>query len=149
MDGNGQQFGGFFPIMVQPQQLSFKSREGADDKPPARVMVALDFLQSLIIKTIPRVAVNDMSIEVISPLPLSDEEESARATACSLLTQYFAGKLVPSLWEKTELTEREEILKKGGEAGSIINCPACLAKNYVAAECQFCNGKGKVMLHPV
>ena len=112
---------------------------------PARVRMALAFLDHMVIKRITRVAVNDISIEEIQPPRLTVEEETAQGAACDLLTQYFNGKLKHDKWEQTDLELRSKPEMETDV--TMMNCFGCGGSG--SPQCRICKGAGKVVVKPV
>lgn len=74
---------------------------------PPRVCVAMEFLNRLTAKTAIVPLPNYMGDGKLDYTPidgqrLSDEEANAQATACNLLSRYFAGDLPDSPWDKPD-----------------------------------------------
>lgn len=128
-----------FPIFAQqpgPQPL-------ADDV-PARVRLALEFLQHLTLKTMTKGMVNEVGFDTVPGQELTLEEASAQATACNLLRSYLRGRLRPSRAESLELL----LMKEQAEGpGVLLNCFAC-SPNPPQPSCPFCKGSGEVLVHP-
>jgi hypothetical protein len=126
----------------QPQQLMFlpmpvsQQQRGCDNEVPARVRVALAFLDSLTMKTLTRCYSNDVSHNEVQGQELLPVERQSQAAALNMLTSYFNGKLAPSKWEELEILENEQ--------SQLIHCPACNAtgKNRYATNCPTCEGRG-------
>jgi hypothetical protein len=119
---------------------------------PARVDKAMEFLQLMTAKVMPRAAATDHSIEQLPVPKLTTEEESCHATACNLLSTYFDGKLKPDEWEKTRLEADKKMLDTGGKKATLLTCFACMSSNGPHAapnpKCQLCEGTGKIMVSP-
>lgn len=122
-----------YPIMAFPPP---PQRE--DSIPPARVRVAVEFLNNLSFKTMPRVAMNDVNIETIDGQKLSLREQEAQSAACNLLISYFKGELPQDVFEK------QEVLGKG----TIINCLACNPSRPPSPSCRICQGTGSLIVFP-
>lgn len=71
---------------------------------PPRVQVAMEFLRRLDSKTavvpLPTYSGDRYEVHPVDGQKLCDEEVAAQATACNLLSQYFAGKLTECQWDK-------------------------------------------------
>ena len=122
-----------FPMMSQGQEHR--------DHPPARVRLALEFLQHLSFKTMSRCAVNDISIEEIPGQKLTEHERSAEVYACRALGSYFQGNLTPDVYE------RERSVQVPGQPGIYIRCPVCPPSGSNPG-CNFCKGNGHVVIYP-
>lgn len=123
-------------VMTQPQQVA----ETPLDQVPARVRIACGLLDHMTMKTMTKIAVNDIGIEEIDGEKLIHEEEQCQASALALLTNYFNGKLKPTATEKVV----KPCLKR--PHGSVrIECPACFAiHGKVNGDCLMCAGVGLV-----
>ncbi len=138
----------FIPMIVQsypsnPPQRGFVP----ENEPPARVMVAIKYLWDLSLKTMTRVAVNDISIEEIAGQTLIPEEKSTQIAACELLMGYFDGSLRPDQWE----AERSHAATKAVDStklnGCLIRCVAC-GGGPSQGNCMMCRGMGSLMCYP-
>lgn len=109
------------------------------EQPPARVRVAVEFLQNLNFKTMDRIAVTDIEACCFDGDELSPTEECARDAACDLLTDYFMGKLKPSLWEQKAISDKDP-----RSGGMVIRCMAC--GTVVQQDCIFCKGTGSLLV---
>jgi hypothetical protein len=114
---------------------------------PARVRVALEYLSLLTSKTMVRAAVNDMAIQEIPGQELSSEEVTAQATACNMLSFYFAGKMPADYWERLDAEDRAYQRGEGGELSPCFNCRGINA-NTLTKNCHFCRGNGFVFVTP-
>jgi hypothetical protein len=113
---------------------------------PARVRMAMEFLGMLTHKTMSRAAVSDIGIEVLPGQQLCDEEVATQATACNLLSRYFAGKLTPDCWEKLRYDAMKQRAQHGGREGIIIRCISCGHGPMPNPSCELCKGSGKVFV---
>lgn len=111
------------------------------EEPPARVRAALVFLNDLTMKTMNRVAATEHQIQEVDGQKLTEDEGSAQATACHLLSSYFAGTLKPDYWESKN--ERH-----AGNPGSVLRCFACADLREPMPECTLCNGAGRIVVYP-
>ena len=126
------------PPWAHPPQQQIQAAEV-----PARVRTALAFLESLTIKTMTRVAVWENGCEQIDPPRLTDEESATQATACMMLSSYFAGKLPPDRWEKAEAEER---CLGSDRPGMVLGCFACHPSPK--PDCRLCKGSGTILVFP-
>lgn len=134
----------FTPIpMMSPLVFNHHVPSQTSTEPPARVKVALEFLAHLTLKTMPRVAINDLQIQEIDGQRLTAHEQTAQMTACEVLCDYFRGKLPVSRWEKPIVSE-ENSPPRGS---NIINCPACMP-GPARPSCYLCRGVGSVAVYP-
>ena len=133
----------FPPWMQQPQEQ--QQMRIPDIIVPARVDKALEFVALLTQKTMTRAAVNDSDIREIFGQKLTDEESVAHATACNLLTRYFAGKLQPDVWEEVKVSAIKKQNDLQGRTGRVLNCIAC-QPGTPAKGCPLCNGTGRVLV---
>ncbi len=102
---------------------------------PARVQVALSFLNSLTAKTAPVCGVSDVSgLETDVGQELCPEEEATRDTALCMLQDYFRGRMAPSDWEQFNATMTTHMF---------VDCPQCKGENRA---CKVCLGKGKIIV---
>lgn len=113
------------------------------DDVPARVKVAITYLEEINEKTAPKIALSDTTHETVDGQELSGPEIQAQTAACNLLTQYFQGKLEPSLWESAQLAQSTALDDNHqplpAEIKS-IECPFCKGKG-----CPMCLNKGRLM----
>lgn len=116
---------------------------------PARINKAMEFLQLLSSKTMKRAAASDSSVIEIDGQTLSEEELNAQATACDLLSKYFAGKLQPDVWERLRYDALEQRVKTGGREGMVIRCIGCQHSPMPNPSCELCKGSGKVIVMPM
>jgi len=136
----------FTPVpvfMQQPPQPMMR----AEAVVPARVRVAMEYLNLMSQKTMTHAAGNDLIIEQIPGQELTDEEASAQATACNMLENYFAGKMPPDYWERLDAQDRAH---DRGEEGTIMPCPNCGEGVAVgsAKECRLCCGNRFIFVTP-
>lgn len=110
------------------------------EEPPARVQVALAFLRDVTFKQFTRAAVNDISIELISPPKLNSSEELAQHAACDMLEAYFKGSL------PMDQREREQQKRENQQEGSLLTCIACQGTSRYS--CTLCKGSGRVLVYP-
>lgn len=145
---HGSPYGMMPPWWMMPPHMMGQQQQQVsipDIIVPARVNKAMEFLSLLTQKTSTRAAVNDISIEQIHGQKLSSEELNAQATACNLLSSYFAGKLTPDIWEGIKVDAARKHVENGGIAGRLVHCIAC-APNPPSPECPFCRGSGRIMI---
>lgn len=142
-------------IQLQPLNPYFQPhRPQVEVIIPARVEKALEFLGLLTFKTMDRAAASDSQVVEIEGQKLTAEEQSAQATALSLLEQYFAGKLQPDVWEGAKVKFEDKSADAAGKKakagsmgdGSVIQCPAGCLGQY--PDCKMCNGTGRVFVTP-
>lgn len=139
----------FLPIslpMVYPQREH--SAPGVS-YPPARVQVAMEYLLQLTFKTMPRAAVNDMSIDWQDGQKLIGSEIESQMAACDLLTEYFRGNLKQDDWElQAVMNEKHRAAGVPDGPGLAMQCLACPAGRYNPS-CVMCRGSGKVIVYPM
>ncbi len=153
---NGNQMAGFVPMPMSflfPQQQQTGQREQID-KPPARVLVAMEFLRRLADKQSINLASEYsghdgfMEAKGQEVLPVERETEAA---ACKLLTAYFQGKVKPSSLEKEEAQRLVEGEKKPAHKvngpWSIYHCFAC-GGGPNQRRCTICKGSGQMICAP-
>ena len=119
---------------------------------PARVRIAMQFLQSLTHKTMPKVAISETLIEQINGQELSTAERNAQATACNLINDYFLGKLKPDFWDKLLVEDYQADCTQSAQEVSAnpsryLRCFSCL--DEIKTDCIICNGAGHVLITPV
>ena len=73
---------------------------------------------------------------------LTEEEQSAQATALSLLSRYFAGTLEETKWDGVREHQGEKV--EGPKHWNVVPCPAC--DGNPRRECILCGNIGKVKL---
>ena len=116
---------------------------------PARVKTALEYLQQVMIKQMPRAAVNDISIEWAEKIDLVTAERNAVAAAANLLADYFAGKTEPDLWEQQRFDAVKQITADAqGRSGTLLRCPACAPGTRGRPDCPLCQGHNQVIIYP-
>lgn len=118
---------------------------------PARVEKAMQFLAMLTNKTRTSAAVSENQIETIPGQTLTEEEQTASATACNLLSAYFAGKLPPDQWEQMRYEALEKQNSQIGKVshvktGRVLHCLVCQGRD---SQCSLCEGTGKIMVTPL
>ena len=131
------------PIVMIPQQQQVQACP--TDEPPARVLVAIQFLSALTFKQMTRAVVNDISIEIIPPPKFTGSEEAAQHAACDLLESYFQGRMELNDWEKSLLKDRDV---GGREEGTLLRCLACAGQQPNCYGCRICKGTGSVLVYP-
>lgn len=140
--------GGFMmmPMMSPFPQEPPQQQQAPDIVVPARVRIAMEFLQSLTIKTMTRAAVSENQIDQIDGQKLTEEESNTQATACNLLGKYFAGRLEADSWEKI----RVDALKKQNDGknprGMVLNCVMCGTSRRPRKDCPLCEGSGVILV---
>ncbi|SRR5258705_4768666 len=127
-----------FPFPFPFQQAM---RPDPEDKVPARVRVAMNWIGQCTHKTAPQVAISDIAIDEIEGQKLSQEEAVAHAEACAVLTKFFTGKLELTSEEKKD---REEL---AGGKGTVLRCPMCAGNPMQQPSCTLCEGSGAVMVY--
>ncbi|RJQ26389.1 hypothetical protein C4577_03495 [Candidatus Parcubacteria bacterium] len=132
-----------FPFIVASQQGGNNLLE---NDAPARVKTALDFLQQLIIKTMPRAAASDNQIEWAPETKLNANEVAAQGAACNLLVKYFSGDLKADSWEEVRRKAAKEGMLPTRTCGTLMRCFGC-APDYTG-ECHICDGKRTVLVYP-
>jgi hypothetical protein len=134
------------PWWPQQQEYRTEDRSRINLEAPARVRVAMQFLEALSSKTMDRAAVNDISIELVHGQKLTDHEKDAQIAACLLLQQYFAGDMKANTQENIALLEsRAPELRN-----SLHKCPKCVLQTGKRdANCNLCMGTGSIMVVPI
>ena len=129
---------GPIPIQINQQQSQRPNI-------PPRVMVAMEFLQRCSAKTsllpMPTYSSDKVEYTPIDGQKLTDEEATAQATACDLLSRYFQGSLPECGWDKTDSEEQKDGLNQ-----LRIRCPNCGGSPTYTPACQVCGGAGEVMV---
>lgn len=124
------------PFMF-PWQMPQQSVPPPFNEVPARVRVAICFLQDLSYKTMTQGVVHPMGCETIDGQKLTPQESRAQGAALSMLHDYFNGQLEPSGWEMY-MIKRPNALT--------IRCEECQGtgfhKENNQAPCPTCNGRG-------
>jgi len=119
---------------------------------PARVSKAFEFLHMMNHKQTSRpvAAACDIALElqIIPGQTLTDEEANTVATACNMLTNYFAGKLTPDIWESVKVQAAQKQAETGNIAGRLMHCIACVP-GPARPGCPLCHGSGKIMISAV
>lgn len=135
---NPMQFLSMFPLPQQP------TREPQVNH-PSRVDVAIRILNDLAAKIMPRVAVNDMQIEEITPPELTLHEKALQQVCCQTLQDYLKGNLIPDVWEQKGLMQGEH-----GSGGILMACFRCYGDGgrFPKAGCVVCKGTGNVLILP-
>ena len=131
------------PFMVGGQQ---DRNSFLENDPPARVKLALEYLSQLLIKTMPRAAASEHTIEWAPEAKLSANEVAAQGAACSLLVKYFSGDLKPDGWETQRKQAGNKEIQKGGKVGTYMRCFGCAPE--FTGECNICNGRRTVLVIP-
>lgn len=127
--------------------------------PPARVKVALAYLQSLTDKTAERgwAGFSSLGIEITEGQKLTPREHYAQHTACDMLASYFKGDLQPTEWEKLQMRAIEVFIKLEEDGGSVndlgegklLTCPGCGQVGKIRPNCIICKGSGQLLCYPV
>lgn len=117
-----------------------------DNDTPARVKTALEFLAQITIKTLPRAAACDSSVEWGPITELTANEKAAQGAACSLLVKYFAGDLKPDGWEVQRKKAAEKGINPTGKPGTLMRCFGCAPE--FSGDCYICEGKRSIMVYP-
>jgi hypothetical protein len=145
-DGNGPYFPqgnmmfppGFPLIIQQPNQ---QPQQPNPQDPPLRVQVAMVLASVLTRKTQPIILPNgENSFEKIDGQKLTPEEETARKTAMSAMSHYFAGSLVPDTWEKESLSQSRGVQTLQHQCCCIRPDPR--GGFTTQSNCPFCDGEG-------
>lgn len=138
------------PVLIpMGQEFRNQSNPNSRDELPARVQVALEFLENLTRKTRAQIAVNDHpgGIEVVPGQQLTSYEKDAQVAACGLLENYFAGRLAVNSWENLDLEiKKSAVLSKRGSIQ--IRCIMC-SSDGVNPNCIMCRGLGEILVYPV
>jgi len=148
-------FGGGGQFMMMPFPFGQMMPDQQDIRPqvpdiivPARVRIAMEFLNSLTVKGMTRAAVYESGAQEIKGQNLSDEEADAQATACNLLSQYFAGKLPPDQWEslRVDALKKQAATGEKNQKGMVLNCVMCSNRRQPRRDCPLCEGSGVILV---
>lgn len=147
---------GSFPF-IPPWMIPWnqgQEREGSipDIIVPARVEKALQFFSMVTSKTMKRIAATEHAIESFDGQNLTDEEQTAMATACNLLTKYFGGALPHDPWEQLRYTAVSKQLENDNHGpGHVLKCIACCRTPNMQPQssCELCHGSGKLLVMSV
>lgn len=116
---------------------------------PARVIVALNLLDSLTRKTEGEVAIWDTGSERYDGQRLTEEELNLQATACNLVTAYLNG-----TYKQTDLEKRHNAKQAPAAGpGRIIGCVGCGGQRHQPDNpnepCVLCGGTAFILITPV
>lgn len=105
---------------------------------PARVRFALEYLQSLTVKTMERPVVWESGYDTVPGQALTKAELNAQASAANVINDYFNGRLDLDRFEAMDRVDKETPLEGGCplKCGRMESCPAC-------------KGSGKVLIYPL
>lgn len=134
-------------VFVTPPQQNVPQPQ-REIEVPARVRVALVFLDQMTHKARPLVASNDLSIEWRDGQDLTTGEKHAQSAACNLLADYFSGKLRLTNEEKKKVKKREKRDYPQDTAGVFIRCVACQSDptRPIRENCALCHGTGELLV---
>lgn len=139
------------PFMIPIQ--SCEEMQKSELVPPARVQVAMGFLNYLQNKMMTRVAINDISIEEVSGQVPTVDEKNTHSTACQVLQKYFKGNLKITEWETLNDFGDDRDAGECRPDPEIYSCPSCLLGKPEGTvpqkTCKICEGQGKVVIFPV
>lgn len=143
-----------FDGMMPPWMMPFMQQEEQHQPPPdvmvpPRVRQAMEFIQMMTGKTMDRPAMTENQIQIVEGQELTDEEKNALATACNLVSRYFAGQLKPDAWESLRFDALKKKAEQGSTPGRIIGCVACNPMGPPNKGCVLCSGTGKILVQPV
>lgn len=125
-----------FPLtLIRPVE----QEKNQSNDPPARVQAALRFLDSLSSKISPKAAVNDMSIEWAEMPLLSKQEVATQDAACTMLQDYFSGRMLPDNFERMTNRAFE------GRIGTFVRCFVCYPEQ-AKSTCILCKGTGQLLV---
>jgi hypothetical protein len=130
----------FYILQNQQQQDN-----SVQEMPPARVLVALRFLDAITAKKQPRAySTGEYHTEIVPGLELTPTEVNAEHHAHNLLIDYFDGKLKPDWREQldVELMKSETIVER-----PVQSCPSCNPNNP-RPDCIYCDGTGRICIYP-
>ena len=134
----------FLPFMLPYwQQGQNQSNTLLDNDAPARVKVALEFLSHISQKTAMRCALNEHNIEWQNGQKLSANEIAAQGAACSLLIEYFSGKMRLNDLEIARQRAATRGVIPSSRPGVPMRCTACSGNG-----CNICNQRGNVIVYP-
>lgn len=139
-----------FMMMIPPQGQPEESRPPEPDiTVPARIHVAMGFLDMCNHKMQDRAAVSESQIQVVEGKQLSEEEINTQATACHLLSKYLAGELKNlDDWEKVKLNSLKNKGKKKKQTphrhSLVVRCLACGGNG-----CHVCEGGGGMLINVI
>ncbi len=131
-------------VVLSPQMPQVPQQQYREPAIPPRVRTAMEFLARLTDKTaavpMPTYSPEKVEYTPVDGQKLTDEEVGAQATACNLLSQYFAGNLQPCPWDKADVLEPQSTLEQ-----LTIKCPSCRNNPLQSPNCEICGGHGVVM----
>ncbi len=146
MNGSSMQQSYPFPIPFPMFGGSQQAQGLLDNDAPARVKVAIEFLAQLAIKTLPRAAATEHTIEWAEMPKLTANEIAAQGAACSMLVNYFAGDMKLDSWEAMRQKAAIKGTVPSSKPGTLLRCFAC-APDYVD-DCKVCANKRTVVVYP-
>lgn len=132
------------PMFWPWQQPQTNQRPILPNEAPARVFVAIRYLNDLTAKTMTRVAVNDVGFQELDGQKLTPCEVEAGRAACEALTAYLKGRMTPDAWEDVILGEAEPREPEG----QVMRCMACEGASNAPNQCSMCRGEGRVIVYP-
>lgn len=142
--------GGFqlmpFPFFQQPQQHRETTRQ---QEVPQRVQVAMEFCAMMMHKGKQSAIASDVAIEIIPGQPLTREETIAQASACQLLSAYFAGTVEMTAIELADHSIFIQKNHRGPAGGAVILCVACHNEDGKVQGCSLCRGNGRIVCNPI
>jgi hypothetical protein len=151
--GNNGWNGMPFPfVFMHPEQHSRRPTT-AHTEVPARVRVAMDFLQHLTAKTEQRIAVNDIQMESFEGQKLTAREETTRNDALTFLSDYLLGTGTMDKWEVASIRSTlgmhpaECYGYPPNQRGRRWTCGLCDSKQP-NPQCPLCHGLGSFLAFP-
>jgi hypothetical protein len=130
---------------AMPEQQSVANNQ---ETPPARVMVALRFLNDVTAKKMPKVVpMGEWKCEIVDGLKLTPTETNAEMHAHELLVDYFKGDLKADWREQLDVDAYKEIQGRKIEERPSISCPVCIPTNP-SPNCMYCDGTGRCLILP-
>ena len=124
---------------------------------PARIKIAMDYLNMLSFKTMVKPNTNSVSIGEISGTELSEDEVDTRRDALILLSEYFNGIMKPTKWDNVEESQfpsyPTSCVGKHGPSippvpeSKVVDCPMCITKGR-STLCPMCKGTTRILITP-
>jgi len=135
-----------------PIYLQFPNQEQVDsEKPPMRVLVALQFLHSITGKRMSRICpIGEYKCDVVEGLKLTPTEINAEKHAHDLLIDYFKGDLKADWREQINvdaIKAEQEYEMTPPKERTLMKCPQCDPRQP-DSRCLFCEGSGWAMIVP-
>lgn len=122
---------------------------------PARVKIAMDYLNMLSFKTMVKPNTNSVSIGEIPGTELSEDELDTRRDALILLSEYFNGIMKSTKWDGMDMPNMTPTLPHPSldkfnppvPESKIIDCPMCITRGRTN-QCPMCKGTARILITP-